>query len=278
MAKAKNDLMQQIVDKIIQAQKDWRKRYPHSWMTPWDAIYLKVETREDGSRYIGFNPSNQQHINSWPATVEAMQDWLDGKVTEKGLIKSQEHWDELLWICRTGGGAVLMGYEIEYFNGYKPEYLMAPGQVFYHDGVRIEGKGLPKKMLKKAKGRWGYREVMTRPLVEAVEKYIKWIYKKDMQDQLDLCFNKSVNIYDVTPRREADEKVYGFTYALKCLGLETCGGGFGNTPKVRENFAWWRNLLKMEAKWDLWVEKGIAYEPWVKNRKSTYSKMEEQVL
>lgn len=104
-------------------------------------------------------------------------------------------------------------------------------------------------------------------MVEAVEKHIKYLYKKDMEVQLDYL---DTDLYNVRVHNECIEEVYGFTYALRCLGLET-QRGYCNTSKVRENFSWWRNLLELEAKWDLWVERGIAYEPWVKNKKSTYS-------
>jgi hypothetical protein len=41
---------------------------------------------------------------------------------------------------------------------------------------------------------------------------------------------------------------------------------------VRENFAWWKNLLEREAMFDFWVKHNIAYEPWVKNGYSEFMK------
>jgi len=250
-----------IVKKIRAKAEDWRKTHP-GMSSPWDAHSLDKQDPKD--KTIWLNPGNQQHLNCGWMTAEDLQDWLDGKPGR--VIKSQEHWDELLFMCKSGM-ACLIGYDLEYFNLFPTEYLLHPGQRL-QDGETIRvGTGLPSKLMLAAK-KYEYPK-MNPVLIRMVEGHTKWMVRDYFRSQV----SQGVDPYDLRTSRNLDEEIYGFFY---CLQVQGCGPrtGYCNTPAVRENFSWWKDLLKREALWELWIEKGLAYEPWVKNKKSLFSRIE----
>ena len=164
------DPMEEILEKIRVAQCNWRENYPQSQESPWDAIYLEVKTREDGSRYFGFNPSHQQHLNSFSGnTVEDFQNWLDGKVVEGGIIKSQEAWDELNYLCKTG--TYLIAYEMQHFNHHPTEFLRARGEGYLVDGKEVTGEGFPKRMQLPENKNAGEARKLSPEMVKVVERH-----------------------------------------------------------------------------------------------------------
>ena len=262
--------MSKVLKAIEAAKKAWCNENPQSNETPWDSC--NTLEFKDGSKTCWLNPPHQQHLNYGPVTEGDLQDWLDGKVGQ--IIVSQEKWDELLYMCKSG--TVLIGYELEFFNRHPTKYLLAPGVVRQPGdaSTRVVGTGFPNRMqMPKKKGSWEPQR-MSPEMIREVEGHIKWMLRQDFEEQL--AWDSTASPYHLYPKQTTQEEIYGFTFALKQMGLETISHGYGNTPTERENFAWWRNLLVREAHWELLTEKGLAYEPWMKNGKSTFSSKTEE--
>ena len=237
----------------------WQEQFPNTGSTPWSSCNELIKNRE-GLYFL--NPNNQQHLESGWMTEQDLKDWANG-IPGK-IITSQEHWDELLYICKTGTDCI--GWDIEHFNMYPPEYLLAPGQVYHPiGGERQVGIGLPQR--KQCPKRGWVVQKMSPELIMAVEKHVKYVFLRSLED--DMTFHDKT-IFNAGIASEARDEVYGFMFCLCQLGLETLPG-VSNTPAERENFSWWKSLLEKEAKWELLIKNSLAYEPWVKNKKSLYS-------
>jgi hypothetical protein len=238
--------------------------HPEGYGTPWDSCN-RLEPGEDGGCWL--NPNHQQHLKYGWVTADDLRDWLNG-VPGK-IIMSEEHWNELLYICSGRGWSV--GYDIECFNMHPPKYLLAPGQIFHPIGGEQEvGTGFPKRMqLPKSKDGWE-RQKLSPEMIKVVEGHVKWLILQDFEKQISNSYGK-LNPNTVRLSRECSDEIYGFMHALRALGLETYPMGASNTPPVRENFAWWKTILETESRWELFRKNGMAYEPWLKNKQSLYS-------
>lgn len=249
---------------LERARSKWRINYPEAHSTPWDSCN-KLEF--NGQDTCWLNPEHQKHLNAEHISREDLQDWIDG-IPGK-VIKSKEHWEELLYICRTN--TTMIAYELEHFNMHPIEYLLEPGRHFTGRGKEEVGTGFPKRMqLPKKKDSFAPRK-MSPEMIKAVEGHIKWLITEDLSRNFN---GTEESIIKARVSRTTEEEIYGFTYALTCLGLQT-NAGYSNTPMERENFAWWRNLLVQEARWQFLVSKGFGYQPWINNKRSFYSSNNE---
>lgn len=250
--------MAKVLTDLEDAQEQWRKNHPRFAGTPWD--YFSLESMHEDR--IWLNPGNQQHLNYGWLTVQDLRDWLNG--TPGAVIKSKEHWDELLYMCSMSH-VFSIGYNLEHFNLHPAKYLLPTGERLIRNGKTEIGTGFPKRMLLPD-------SKLSPEMIEAVEGHVKWLIHYDFNDQISLS---NTSIMDLQVSRTCSEEIYGFFFALRCLGLEIIKDGACNIPAVRENFAWWIDLLKHEAKWEFLIENGIGYEPWIKNKKSLYSSEED---
>ena len=216
--------IQEIVKKINKKDTQWKKDHPHR-LSPWSATSFSTISGER----IWLNPEHQNYLNYGWKTESELEEWLNG-IPGK-IIKSQEHWDELLYIETYGLNSV--AYLLKHFNNYPAEFC--------------KPNGFPK--VKQTNGK------LTRKMIQCVESYVKWLYK-DWTNYDDLeRWNPSIHL-----RHE----INGFFYALTLSGLETRSGICNNYLEARENFTWWKYLLEHEAHWDYVRSQGNAFEPWLK--------------
>lgn len=268
---------------LKEKREKWHKKYPEAHQSPWDCFHpLNFDKKTPPGCPIGeavektawLNPHHQQHLSYGTFSERDFREWING-IPGK-IIKSQEHWDELCYLCRTNTFGIAL--HLPFFNMHPIKYLLSPGQVFQPGdrSTREVGTGLPKRLqlpIDKT-APWKPRK-LSPELIEAVEGHIKYLIKKDIEDQL--VFRQASLFSSIALGREAEGEIYGFMFCLKSLGLETVSVGFSNTPELRENFAWWRTILREETRWEMLVEKGEGYEPWIKTKKSLYWPKSEEV-
>ena len=215
--------IQEIVKKINKKDIKWKSDHPYSRFSPWSAISLSKISGEK----IWLNPEHQDYLNYGWKTESELEEWLNG-IPGK-IIKSQEHWDELLYIETYDLNSV--AYLLKHFNNYPAESC----ELNFPKIKQINGK-------------------LTKKMIQCVEGYIRWLYK----DWIN-CNNLQEWRVPIYLRHKID----GFFYALTLSGLETRPGAC-NRPEVRENFAWWKDILRHEAHWDYICSQGNAFEPWLK--------------
>lgn len=223
---------------------------------PWGSItQMSLDHAEDDRIFL--NPEHQQHLKSGWLEAQDILDWMEGKPGK--VIRSEEHWNELLYIC--GMGAESIYYHLKHFNLHPIEFIFAPGRVQRtREGVQKVGKGFPKKMQDPK------TKLLTPEMVKAVECHIKWFYK----DWFEYSGGKRESVLKTwSIPRHLEYEIHGFFAALELVGLETCPGA-SNLPTVRENFAWWKDMLQREAQWQLICEEGLGYQPWIDNKKTLY--------
>lgn len=244
-------------------RSEWRTNHS-GHRTPWDAICLKPESRKGKKDFVMWlNPGHQQHLFWGRVTMKDVENWIDGKVGT--IIKSKELWDELLFIC-SGAHMMSMVYDLPYFTKEKAKFYS-----LYRYEVKRALPIIP--TLKK-------KEIGTMPyeVVKIVAQLVKNMYIQDINDQViyGKGGTKINGILDVhSPTQEVQNELYGFFHCLSLMGYGTIEGAC-NTPKSYDNFAWWKGVLFSESLWDVLIEKGMAYEPWVKNGHSlTYKKESE---
>lgn len=236
-----------------QVKKDWEKLHPNCSSSPWNVFsFEKVCKGKDDDLLIWLNPSHQTHLNAGWLCEQDIQDWLEGKSGR--VIKSQKLWDELIWLCTLpfDSTGVLIGYQLHFFNRFPAEYLLST-------------KNFPKKMQVGEKG----DKRLSPEMIETVEKHIKYLMIDDYDKQLRWNGKKIHEILSIS--REVRQEIYGFFSCLSKLGLQIQEGAT-NTPKVRENFSWWMDLLEDESLFEVWVKHGFAYKPWVDNGYSEFMK------
>lgn len=246
-------MKQAVLDLRLEKLKEYRKEFG-AISTPWDSCN---PLNLDSKGKIFLNPSHQDYLNFGYFTAKEIADWLKGK--PGAIIKSQEHWDELCYMCKTGTFGIAQ--ELRYFNLHPAKYLLAPGQILTKDDKVEVGVGLPNEMQLPPTND-GRPRRMTPEFIKVVEGHIKYLVREDFKR------NYSSSPYDLRVSQETRDEIYGFTFALRAMGLETIQQGASNVPKERENFAWWRGMLMDEAHWEFLVENGHGYEPWIKNRKT----------
>jgi hypothetical protein len=223
--------------------------------TPWDAIFLGDPSAHGLDLKFWLNPNHQNQLNAAWITESDVMDWVNGKVGK--VIKSQALWDELLWECtRVSYRSSLIGFNLHRFNRYPAMYKRPKGDN-YPDGW-TPGSNMPKALDKNKK--------LTPEFVKYVEQHIKQLMIRDLEEQFESQHRGDLSkLNEITHvRTDVAERVSGFFEALRLLGYETRPGA-SNTPAVRENFSWWKELLEEESFWEFWIKLGVAYEPWVKN-------------
>lgn len=157
--------MAMVLEDIEKARKQWQEDHVKTSGSPWD--YMSLSTI-NGDR-IWLNPSNQQHLNYGWLTVDDLRDWLNG--IPGTVIKSKEHWDELLYMC-TIRYTYSIGYDIEHFNLHPTKYLLSVGERLIRDGKTEVGTGFPKRMQLPDKK-------LSPEMIEAVEGHVKWLIRQD---------------------------------------------------------------------------------------------------
>ena len=240
--------LENAIKAIKEKKQTWAKEHPLCSRTPWGAMSL---SEISGDR-VWLNPEAQSYLRFGWMTEKDLEDWLNG-VPGK-IILSKEHWEELTYMETYGLHRV--SHLLKHFNGYKAEYCLAPGQRFIQDGKTLIGKGFPKKMQKRGQDEY---DTLTSSMVKCVEGQIKWMYK----DWTRCASRKDLNIWRIP--QTLQEEIYGFFHALRLLGLETQSGA-SNLPEVRENFAWWKDVLKYEAQWDYVCSQGNGFTPWIEHK------------
>ena len=252
-------------------KEEWAKLHP-GCDSPWTACSFSTArlASDTGELIIWLNPDHQQHCNFGWLNEAAIWDWVNG--IPGAVIKSKELWDELNWMC-LHQYSFSVGYELHLYNRHPAEYLLDPGQVYQPDWndpkTRQVGKGFPKKMLMAGSDKWD-RKRLTPEMVKVVEGHIKWKLLEDYRKQVQYRDEKAETV--TGPTKECGDEIWGFFECLRKMGLETIRNGASNTPQERENFGWWKGMLEKEALFEFWIEKGVAYEPWVKNGYSEFMK------
>lgn len=272
----KNLLAKRMAEsKAIRAREakiaEWKAAHPGADDTPWDACFLGEPTPNGLGLKFWLNPDHQSHLNANWITEKDVMDWVEGK--PGAVIKSKELWDELNWMCSgVSYRTSLIGYNLHKFNRHPAQWKRPKGDGYYEkdhygeDKYWYDGENMPKKALTKDKK-------LTPEFIKYVEQHVKAICIQDIRDQFEYSHRRDLSkLNSITHiRKEADDTLYGFFSALRLMGYETNRGAC-NTPAVRENFSWWRDLLIEESFWEFYIELGVAYEPWVKNGYAEFTK------
>lgn len=231
------------VIKLEKARKNWCKHYNVS-STPFDSFALVPKGDSVDTISIWLNPKNQAHLNSGWISFKDIEDWVEG--LPGAVIKSREHWEELKYMCAHKGYPIhSIAYNLPFFIGKCDLETEHPNDMSVQLEPCVKGK-LPKYTLK------------------LIASIVKREVQSDIRTQLlRTPFSEINNI-----SRQCEEYLHGFFNALTLSGYGYYGAS--NTPVEYENVCWFRDLLIDEAFWDVMVERGEAYEPWVKNKNTLY--------
>lgn len=213
-----------ILNKLSSKQKEWREKHPQAMNTPWSyfALSPKFKSNKDSvyDFVFWFNPCHQDEMPSGHITVEDIEDWIE----EKGRLVNKD-FEKVKFECKNGP-FYSFDSSCKYFNFYPTCYLGDFRSAYSH-----------KKLLKLK---------LDDDVIEKIEGHIKWIIKDhiNVKNFYNLG-SKPIGEVDFSIDRFERDRIFGFFEALSYLGL----GSFDavNTPKNRENFSWWRDLLESES-------------------------------
>ena len=236
-----------IVDRVKAKQKEWREQYPNSMDTPWDYFALSPkETTDENTAYdfvFWLNPRHQQDLMFGWVTVEDLEDWIN----EKGRI-IVGNWDSVKFECKSQPFYAFK-YAYEEYNFHPTRHMRT-----WAKDQRFTGKLLKTKL--------------DNDMVEKIEGHIKWIIKDhiNLKNYHQLGYKPIGEINFQIERHERD-RIFGIFETLSYFGI----GAFEaiNSPKTRENFAWWTDLLESEAVLELVKEyyPDEINEDWFKENK-----------
>lgn len=209
-----------IIQKIKEKQQEWKHQYPQSLHSPWDYYGLSPQWDDDEGIMFWLNPAHQNELGSDFVTISDLEDWLEGKGK---IIKG--NWNKLQFECKNSE-LNFIEHAYQYFTG-KP------------------CKHWTKNIL-----HGSFKNKLDKNMIDVIEGHVKWIIKDCIEVQ-NRYFHSipSIGCVDLSTSREVDERVFGIFETLEAFGL----GYFGaiNTPCVKENFSWWKDILKEEVKFML---------------------------
>ncbi len=234
--------------RLGKVKEDWRRQYGvHD--TPYDALALVPKGDSISDISIWLNPCHQSHLNCGWLSFKDIDNWIDG--VPGAVIKSCEHWDELKYICSRKGYSVRsIANSLPYFVGDCNQEIALPTNP---NDMSVQLKPC-------AKGK------LSKDTIRRIASVVKYEVRSDIRTQM---FHKSFDAIQGISRH-CDEYIMGFFKALSLLGYGYYGAC--NTPAEYENICWFKDILIDEAFWDVMVERGEAYAPWVKTKTSFYHK------
>lgn len=214
-----------IIKEVKAKQKEWREQYPKSMNTPWDYFALSPRSVDDENTEYDFvfwlNPRHQDVLHSGWFTVEDVKDWLN----EEGKIIG-EGWDRLKFECKNGPFYAFT-YEYEHYNFYSIRHMRTWRKDNYDHTKLLKTK-------------------LDNDMIEKVEGHIKWIIKDHIGVKNYYRLGQvPIGEIDFSIDRGEKDRVFGFLESLDFYGIGTFEAV--NTPKKRENFSWWSNILENET-------------------------------
>jgi len=251
---------------LEQAKKDFYKEQLFDMghyvsCTPFDDYYLDVHRNNNG---LWLNPKHQAFLNSGWITDQDLVQWAKG---EQGkIIKNQNAFNYLRWECAMGAWSVM--YNKHHYTYIEPSKYM----------TWELGKGaVPGKLLKLIKGKRTKQK--TEEIFNMIEAYVKaeimyymggvWQYYNKTPLPIE-SFPKGDSGKPLLPfvsnlSKKSQGEIEGFLYGVGTLGLALDifdAHGYSNTPEIKSNWAWWKNVIKAEVEYKMWVDCGLIPEPY----------------
>ena len=213
---------------------------------------------------IWLNPANQSYLDSHWLENEDLLCWAAGKPGK--VIRDEILWSHLVYECKMHAWDFRAYHK--FFSG-KP----AHSEMYWKKG---EGQlhGTLRPFLAKTKP-------TKKDLDEAyhlVEGFVKsqilfylglWDEHRISNWPRDERTNKPLLPRVENLRDSAKREVEGLLYAVgmmgRAIGLFPCQGA-SNTPTIRENWAWWQNVLQTETEFQIWRKHKILHPDWAQGK------------
>jgi hypothetical protein len=211
-----------LIEEVDRKDQEWKEKYPDTFNSPWSYFsFDNLHVDDNNVLRIWLNPANQQYINFGWLNANDILRWIN---LTPGFVKEPE---VLKWKCKRNINSFIL-YHIEQddFNLYKPDFGAS--------------EQMPRIMEKLAQNK-----ELDEDIISVIERFWKAQYYRACTQTFPMEDERKYFL-------EIDDEAFSFFRTLKWLGI----GKFQavNTPTIRTNLSWWREVIRNEALFEYQIQ------------------------